>query len=173
MSVNFTVPSSARFISPAVSFTAAFNTPTVGKYDFGIAANALKTVFELQANTVYLISQMSIGGTVASEDFLESISVIPKLRFFRKVMAEGLYTEPIPITQFNASKEVSIWVISQKAGDSLQATLTGILSQTSAFVGLASITLNVSLSVYAIDEKEYNKNFRDSLLPSFSRSIRG
>ena len=161
MSILYKIPEKARYIPTENTFSASFNTPTFGVYDFGIAANTNVSVLKMQANTVYFINALSIGGNIASEDFLSSISTTPKIYLKRKNSGENVYTSPIPILRYFDNKEISAWSLSDKGDDELLITFTGVLNQIIATMGVSPITLAVSLSIYAIDDNIWNAAFRN------------
>lgn len=168
--ITFPIPTKARFIPSENIFSAPFS----GLYNFGIAANAGKTVIELQANTVYYLDNFTVSGNVASEDFLACISTTPTLRLYRTFDPPGstLYARTIPISQFYQNKECTCFVTSQKGGESLLATFQGILNQNSSLVGIDPLIITISFSIYAMDDNEYNRQFRDTLDPLFSQKLR-
>jgi len=172
MSIFYQVPQTSRFIPTANNFEAAFNVPTLGKYDFGIAGNAQQEIIPLQPNTVYLIERLRVAGTIAEGDYVESIDTLPLVSINRSIRDERVYSRPIPIVTYAEGWEVGAWVLSDKAGDLLTMTFTGVLNQIPSTVGLASIRVSVSLSIFAVDSGWFNTHFRNELSPTIGQSLR-
>lgn len=144
-----------------------FSAPFTGVYDFGIAANVKQTVFQMDANVVYFLNSFSIGGNIASEDFLSAIATVPTLTLSRKNDGQQVYTRSFPIGQFTAEKDCTCFVESNKGGDELQATFAGVLNQTPNLLGVNPIIITLSFTCFALDDREYNTLFRDRLPGGF------
>lgn len=160
MAINRDITSKARIIPTQNNFSAAY---TLGVYDFGTVGNTAQVVFTLDANSVYYLDRFSVAGNIASEDFLSCISVTPLLTLGRKNDNQLIYTRSFPITQFYENKDCSCFVESNKGNDALVVSLTGVLNQNSNLVGVDPVILTLSFSCYAIDDRDYNRVFRDSL----------
>ena len=161
MAINFQIPTQSRYISTSTIFTAAFNVPTVGQYDFNVVGNQNVIVQELEPNVVYLIERMSVGGTLPEGDFLSSIVTFPILTIKRAISNQIVYKKPFPIVNYADGIETAAFIHSDKGGDSLTLSFIGSLSQLPSMVGLAEVKLQISLSIYAIDSGYFNAAFRD------------
>jgi hypothetical protein len=159
MSRSVILPKKSRYIPTNNIFSASFNSPSYGVYDFGVAANAGQTVIVLQPNTVYFVDYFSVSGNIASETFLSVISTQPYLTFSKKT-GGVLFTQKIPVSSFSAENPIGQFLDSQIDGDEIQASFTGVLSQNSDLVGVSPVSLNLKLSIYAMDEREYNEAYR-------------
>jgi hypothetical protein len=159
MAIVQKIPHEARFIPTNNTFAAAFGTPTVGYYDFGIAANSGQNVIALQPSTYYYVDYFQIAGNIPSETFLSVISTQPVLEFKRRLDGHIMFTAGIPISAFSAQIYISAFFYSQKKDDYLTATFSGILAQNFDLVGVSPININMKLAVYAMDEKIYGKEF--------------
>ena len=156
-------PNVARYQYTFNLFSATFNVPTIGVYDFGKAANNFQTVFLLEKNSIYLIDQISTGGNIPESDYFSSIKVTPQVFFSLKVTrGEPVFVKSFPVVQYLKGQEFTTVIKSEKGGDALQMSVTGILNQTSNTVGITPINISVSLSVYEINEKNANIYFRDA-----------
>lgn len=165
MSVQWVVPHQSRFAQTGNVFTASFNVPTVGVYDFGVAANRDVVVLELQPNTQYLIERLTIGGDISEADYAGALALAagaPSLSLRRRLDGVTVYETPIPILRYIQNQEAAVWLASDNAGDALTATLTGVMNQTAALVGISSIALSVSFAVYAVESTIYNRAFLGS-----------
>lgn len=170
MSIIQPIPHNARYVSASNIFSAAFNSPTIGKYDFGVAGNQNVDVLELQPNSIYYIDTMSIGGNITTEDYLGAINTLPKLTLRRKIGTENLYSKQVPIVQFFQEKQISNFVKSDKGGDFLTMSFEGVLNQTSSLLGISSVSINVFLSIYIVDDNYYNTAIREAMPMSYAQN---
>jgi hypothetical protein len=157
MAIVHKIPEKARFIPTENTFSAPFS----GTYDFATAGNTNQLVLALDANTVYYIDNFSVGGNIAREDYLSAISVVPAIVLSRKLDKSSVYLKPIPLAQFYENKPCTCFVESNKKGDELQISSTGLLVQVANIIGVDPVKITVSFSIYAMDSSEYNKKFRD------------
>jgi hypothetical protein len=155
--IQFPVPHKSRFLPIARSFSAPFT----GIYDFGIAANTDAKLLDLQANTVFIISSYSIGGNIASEDYLSAINTLPQFVLKRRNDGQQIHTGTVPVVQFEQNKEAMIFFESKQGDDELRITFAGILNQTGDLVGVDPVIINLSFSIFAIEDNEYAKKFFD------------
>jgi len=161
MAINFQIPTQSRYISTSTIFTAQFNVPTPGQYDFNVPANQNVQVQELEPNVVYLIERMSVGGTISEGDFLSSIVTFPILTIRRSISNQIVYKKPFPIVNYADGIETAAFIHSDKGGDQLTLSFVGSLLQLPSMVGLAEVKMQISLSIYAIDSGYFNAAFRD------------
>lgn len=172
MAVNFQIPTQSKYISTSTIFTAQFNVPTLGRYDFNVAGNQNINIQELDANVVYLIERMSVGGTISEADYLASIDTFPILTIRRSISNTIVYKKPFPIVNYADGIEIAAFIHSDKGGDNLTLSFTGSLLQLPSMVGLAEVKMQISLSIYAIDSGYFNAAFRDIQNISMGQSNR-
>ena len=172
MSIIYKIPQQSRFISTSTVFVSTFNVPTPGRYDFNVAANQNVNVIELQKNVVYLIERLSFGGNISEIEFLSSIVDFPLLSIKRSVSSEIVYQRPLPIVNYADGIETAAWIHSDKQNDFLTFSLSGLLLQTPAMVGLVNVKIQVTASIYAIDSAYYNAAYRDVQNSSIGQSNR-
>lgn len=161
MAINYQIPQQSRYISTSTIFTADFNVPSPGYYDFNVANNQGIKVEPLNMGTVYLIERISIGGTLSEADYLASIIDFPLLSIKRSVSNEIVYKRPFPIVNYADGIEAAAWIHSDKSNDFLSLSFSGILTQLPSMVGLSQVKIQVSLCIYAIDSQYYNASYRD------------
>jgi hypothetical protein len=170
------IPHNARYIPASVIASAAFNVPTVGKYDFGVSANTGISILTFQPNTWYFIDSISIGGTISEEEYCQSISVLPSIVFRRKIgfggVPENIYTYPLPIPKYSENREVAVFTHSDKKDDALIVDVAGVLNQIPPTVGTSPISLTFAISIFQIDEKGYNEAMREAISPKFGQAQR-
>jgi len=157
----YQIPQQSRYIPTSTIFTATFNNPTIGRYDFNVAGNQNILVEQLKPNVVYLIEKYSIGGNISELDYLGSIVDFPLLTIKRSVSSQIVYQKPIPLTNYADGLDCSVFIHSDKQNDFLTLSLSGVLTQLPSMVGINEVKLHVSFSLYAIDSSYYNAAFRD------------
>ena len=159
MAIQYEVPKNARFVSTTNIFTATFNVPTPGFYDFGITANNQIILTPLLTNTVYLLGRISVGADIPEGDFLDAISSIPKLTLRKGIANEIVYQQPVPIVTYVNDQEMIAWIDNKKANNSLKLEVTGTLIQTAALVGKATVKINVNYLIYAIENTVFYSKY--------------
>jgi len=155
------LPHNARYIPTSSVFTATFNTPTLGKYDFNSSGNQNTVILpNLDTNSIYIIADMQVGGNIPQEEYLAAINTTPFIRLKTKVTKEIVYASVIPVVLYSQSKDITAYVHSDKGGDQLVADMQGILNQTSYLLGLPSVSISITFSIFAMDSRDYNEYFR-------------
>ena len=156
--ITYQLPRRIRYIPATALFSATFNVPTIGKYDFA----GTKQVFidTLLPNTVYLIDSISIAGNVASEDYLAALDIIPTFTLRKSFQNEHIFDRPIEIQSFSTDRQIVHFFKTGLNNCGLVADITGRLNQIAAFIGIATIKLSINLSIHAIDESDFEKFFR-------------
>jgi len=156
--ITYQLPRKIRFIPASALFTATFNAPTLGKYDF--AEQQKVFVQKLIPNTVYLIDSFSIAGTIAQEDFLSSISTVPLLNLRKTLNNENIFDVPLQIQNYATDRQIVHFFKTGLNNCGLAANLTGILDQTPELIGVSAITLSINFSLHAVDASEFEKLYR-------------
>jgi len=160
---SYQIPHTARYIPTTAIFTATFNVPTVGKYDFGISANKNVLVENLLPGTIYLIDRLSIGGDINEGVFLDAIETLPELILRKSQTKEIVYKKPMPIVQYIDDQDIIAWIKTDKSKEDLTLDLTGVLKQTPSLVGVVDVKIFVSFSIYAIESSVFNFWFTNVL----------
>lgn len=171
MSLMYPLPQKFKFNSTTTIFSAAFGVPTPGFYDFNVAANVIN-LFEMQRNVVYYLERMSLGGNISEENYLNSIAVLPQLSFESSLTGEKLFMQSLPVVKFYDDRQATSFIYSDKQNDFLVLRFTGVLKQIPATIGLASIDINLTLSIYEIKDKDFNIAFRDVVHNQLNRGLR-
>jgi hypothetical protein len=174
MALSIQLPLQAsQYISTNNSFNAAFS---AGYYTFAAVANQKQIVIPLEINSVYLIERIFIAGNIPAEDYLSSIDYnlgadnIPLLRLNRLKDNSQCHTRPIPVVQYSINREAPIIIYSDKKGDQLLMTVSGVMVQTAKTLGIDPITLSIGLSIYQINEKFFNQGMKTSMSSEFGLS---
>lgn len=155
--ITYNLPRRIRFVPASGIFTAAFNVPTVGKYDFN--GQVVTLAAALVPNSVYLIDSYSVAGNVAGEDFLSAIDTAPGFTLLKTVNNENVFDGPIQIHSYFTDRQIVHFFRTNQNKTGLSGKLTGVLNQIPAFVGIASISLSINFSLHAIDESKFEKEF--------------
>ena len=157
--ITYQLPRKIRFIPASALFTATFNSPTLGKYDF----NGQQKTFvqKLNNNTVYLIDSFSIAGNIAQEDFLSSINIVPLLNLRKTLNDENIFDVPLQIQNYATDRQIVHFFKTGLDNCGLAANLTGLLDQTPALIGISAITLSINFSLHAVDASDFEKLYRN------------
>lgn len=155
MGIAKTLPKNAKFIQTVNLFTATFNVPTVGVYDWTVAANQGVNVINLDRKSVYFIDRINFACDISEGDFLAAINTIPTfhLRLFKN--RHPVYVRRMPLGNYVDNQETNTFFGSKIEGDQLIMDFNGILNQTAPLVGDPTIVASVSLNVYQIDNTDW------------------
>lgn len=153
------IPDSSFLIPTVNLFTADYNTPTPGYYDWGVAANTNQEIFGISPGFLYYMAIMNFGATVPEGDFLANVSTIPKIQFGTSLTGRSLFGGGYPIANYLKNNEISAFLWTAQKEDTLIGTFTGVLSQNAALAGVASITAHVSLNLFQIVDKDFTNKF--------------
>ena len=173
MSINYKIPRSSRFILTSNVFTAQFNVPLVGGYDWGILANVGQKIIDMEPGTIYLIERISVGCDMSEADFLEAITTLPLITLRESQSNEFVYKSPFPISNLIDDKDIVAWVWTDKGDEDLIATFTGQLTQTAALVGRATLSFYINYSIYAIDDSPFSNKIKGILGGSQGEDVSG
>lgn len=154
--ITYPLPRKIRYIPASATFTATFNTPTVGKYDFAGTSKVL--IPQMKEKSLYMIDSVSIGGNIAAGDYFDAIDTIPVLSLRKSLGAEKIL-QPIQINGYFTDRQIVYFFKSTQNKMDLSADIVGVLKQTPALVGIPSISLIVTLTVYLIRDNEFEKQY--------------
>jgi hypothetical protein len=164
MSVIKTIPKSSRFHLPFIKFTANFNVPTLGEYDFNQPANQNKVIFpSMLPSSIYMIERINFSATIPEGDFLEALDVTPQALFRYNIERYPVYMRPLTMVKYVDNMEAVAYFSSLNRAEQLVIDFTGKLFQTAALVGVPSITVEIELNVYEIIDQDWIKAFNQSL----------
>jgi hypothetical protein len=163
MSLQYSIPKTATYLPTNNEFTAVFNVPTPGVYDFAAPANQSRSVLAMNTNAIYLINRITVGGTISQESYLGNIVTLPimTLRYIKE--NQRVYPLSIPLNQFVDGAEAVAWFWSDKQDDGLTMSIaTGVLSQDADLVGRPDIRITVSLSIFEITDNGFIQDFKQN-----------
>jgi hypothetical protein len=155
------VSSTSRFRDRSVRFTATFNAPTVGVYDFAIAANTGVFLMAITTFPVYLIDQFYVSATVNEGPFVEALTAdLLRVQLRRGSDGQAVFPEPIPTIKYSDGAPCAAYFVGAKINDTLIVDCLGQLSQPASLVGVATITLQVGFRMYEIVDNEWIQRYR-------------
>lgn len=177
------IPASAKYIPVSAVFTGIFNTPAIGQYSFNTPGNQGIELLKYQSNSWYYLDVLTIGGTISSLDFSNSIASPFSLVLRKSITGERVYSRDIGIPLYSESRELSVFTNSDKGSDPkypggpqrsdiLVADLGGILNQISSTVGIAQISLSLVIAIFQMDLASYNEAMRQPVTAKFSQQLR-
>lgn len=162
MSLSYSIPKTATYLPTRNEFTAAFNVPTPGVYDFNIAANQNRPVLNMNQNAIYLINRITIGGTISQEQYLSNLVLLPLMVLKFTKENQRVYPLSIPLVQFSDAQEAVAFFWTDKSDDALTMSIpTGQIGQDASLVGVPSVKLNISLSIFEITDNGFIQNFKN------------
>ena len=166
MSLPITIPVGSWPIITANSFTASYNTPTLSKYDWAVAANQNNTILALDEWSVYIIERLAFTCNISEGDFQDNLvkTDLPKLQLKTKATNQQIFLTPQPFVNYFDNLELLKYFYTTQSGDELQGTFTGELNQSAATAGKATIDANVQLNIYRVTSTEWVKRFIDEKL---------
>lgn len=173
MSIIYQIPHNARYLQTKNIFTATFNNPELGKYDFGVAGNTDVKIQDIFKGTIYLIERVVVGGNIPEVDYSGAIETFPQIKLRFKKTKTIVYKLPLPIVKYYDNLDVVAWVYTDIGNDELMADFTGLLDQTADLVGITEVKINVSFAMYAIEDTNFKIRFRDKLSSRSGSQVAG
>lgn len=159
MSLILQLPPGSQFYQPMVRFTATFNNPLIGGYDWNVAGNTDVTFQFIRKNALYLFERYSFSANIAEGTFLDNVLTVPTLQV--RVPSETnrmIYPNPIPLVNYIDGLETLIYAYSDQ-DQNLTGTFRGQLNQGAALVGVPTVIAQVQFNIYEIKNKDWIENF--------------
>jgi hypothetical protein len=173
MATNFQIPDKSTLIPTTTIFSAQFNVPTVGRYDFTLTpANQNVFCMDMRPDVIYFIDSYSVGANITEEQFLESITVFPQLQITKRFDSQNLYRAPLQIVNFTDHGELSNFFHSDILDDQLLLSFTGELRQLASMVGISPVRIQVSMNIFEIEEQYFSAAHRDAVNVSMGQRNR-
>ena len=149
-------------ILTANSFTATFNAPTLGRYDFGIAANQNQTLQAIKPQHIYIIERVAFSLNIASGVFQEAIDKtngFPRLKITKKSRKKNIYAKDQPLIIYLNNFETVFFAQTPQTGDELQASFNGQFFQPGAIIGQPTIEAYLQFNIYEVRDPLWIKSF--------------
>ena len=169
--ISLTIPYTSRIIQKSVVFPAVFNAVTPGKYNFNGGFGNYQAIMPILKGSLYFLQSVTIGGNIAVDSFLDSISVFPQLSLFRSTDKYLFFPQPFPVVNYVNAQEVNSWIFTDRDGDVLNGFLTGILDQTADLIGVSPVQLSFQFDFYEISDTAFVNNFRQGNADTFRKKL--
>lgn len=132
-----------------------------GIYTWADAPTALTPVRPIRENVIYYFREVSLAADISELDFTGAIITTPQLFMFKESDARHvLFREPLIMNQFFKSMPYRFSWETNQVNDQLFAAFRGVLNQTPALVGKASIVLKVDVFAQEIVDDNFNNSFK-------------
>lgn len=161
--VTWKIPYKSFYFPVTRIFSAQFNVPTVGKYDFNIAANQKLEFFKIYDDKIYLIDRVFINADIGSDVYNFSISTAPELQFYLGVSDQFLLKYPYSIME-TEQQNIGLFLYTDQRSDRFLVTMRGVFNQVAETIGQNIIRLFVTLGVFEITDTNFVSRFRSSSL---------
>lgn len=174
MGISKTIPQDSRFIQTVNTFTALFNVPSLGQYNFvnGAVNENIAVLSNLQKNHIYMIEKYSFSATIPEGAFLEATANVCTFQLLRSIDKQVVYQAPIPLINYIDGQSCVGYFWAAQDSDVLIATFRGLLNQPAALVGVASIIAQVTLNIYEISDTDWIQSFKQNTGREYSRRFR-
>ncbi len=149
------IPRNSIFRPVVNTFLATFNSPTPGKYDWGVAANVDQAVMTLAGHNLYYLALMNFSATVDEGSFLQNISTAPRVQFRSGQNKSALFGGSYPLAKYLINNSIGAFFSSPQKSDTLTATFTGVLNQDATLISFPTITAVLAMNVFEITDQDF------------------
>jgi len=167
------IPKRSVLIPTVNRFSANFNFPAVGQYDFGVAANIRVPVFPAVRGMVYWLDRISFTATADEGVYLSAISTMPLLDLIWEQDGTRIFARSFPLVNYRDGQEINTVCESTKGNEQVLATVSGVLNQVPALVGVDPVTIQISLEVYQVFDLNWINAWRDNTRPDIGKRLIG
>ena len=173
MSIVKKIPDGSRLMIVGGVFSADFNVPTIGRYNFTDAQNGSSNFrnrgvdlgIELVPGSLYYADKLSFSANVAESDFLESIDLtdnenIP--RFYMRTSGDlkSVYAYSSRVFKYYENFEIGQFFFNSNVKNNLLADFSAKLKQNANMVGVGTLFAQLSMSIYEIYDTDFIKEWR-------------
>lgn len=155
-----TIPKSSNYLQTVTRFTANFNVPSPGQYNFEVAGNTGVAILDINPHSVYIIDKINFSTTAPEEVYFSAINTIPTATLRKSKDAGVIYQRPLPLVSYLKANEAIAYFWTRQNADTLIVDFHGILDQPAPLVGVASITAQLQLDIYQIMDENWCQLFR-------------
>jgi hypothetical protein len=173
MSIVKTIPDGSRLMIVGGVFSADFNNPTIGRYNFTDSLNAssdfrnrgVSLGLELNGGSLYYADKLSFNCNVAESDFLETIDLsndenIPKFYMRTSVDLKSVYAYSARIFKYYENFEIGQYFLNNNSKNVLLADFSARFKQNANMVGVGTMYAQLSLSIYEIVDTSFIGEWR-------------
>lgn len=159
--MQVTIPRSSIFRPIVKKFVASFGNPTVGQYNFDVAANRNVSLMPINYGNLFFISFLNFSASIPENAYLENVVRVPQLLFLTKQNAINIFGGPQPFVKYLPQNEVNAFFRSRQKNDFLTGTFTGALEQSASLVGPSQVIAVVSANLFEIQDQKWIREFED------------
>lgn len=153
--MSLIIPRNSIFRPVVNTFVATFNTPTAGKYDWGLAANVDQAVMTLAGHNLYYLALMNFSATVDEAAFLQNISTAARVQFRSGQNKAALFGGSYPLVKYLVNNSIGAFFSSPQKADTLTATFTGVLNQDASLISYPTITAVLQMNIFEITDQDF------------------
>lgn len=167
MSIPLTIPVTARPFLTANTFTATFNAPTLGRYDFNVAANQNNIVIPIRHTSVYVLERINFSASVPEGVYQEAIdptNLLPNLQLLTTVQQVQIFPEKQPFINYVDNLSLLLFFHTTQDNDNLLATFTGQFTQPAFMVGMVTMDVYIQFNIYEINDTDWVARYHDRKL---------
>lgn len=161
MSLYQKIPADSIPIQTESRFTATFNNPTLGQYDFNVAANRNVLIHPTNRDSIYLLDKQSFSLDIPEGVFKSAIDTPPMLSFRDSKTNSQILQLPIPYINYFDNLDFSKYYQAIQDGANIVGTMTGVLDQPVELDGIVTITALVQFVIYEIRDQNWIRNYLD------------
>jgi len=173
MSIIKEIPDGSRLMIVGGVFSADYNTPTIGRYNFTDALDvnlnfrnrSVNLGIELNPGALYYADKLSFSSNIAESDFLETIDLsdsenIPRFYMRTSVDLKSVYSYSSRIFKYYENFEIGQYFFNSNTKNFLYADFSAKLKQNANLVGVGTIYSQLSMSIYEIIDTEFIGKWR-------------
>lgn len=174
MAIVKKIPDGSRLMIVGGVFSADFNNPTIGRYDFTESLTAggdyrnrkVNLGIELNPGSLYYADKLSFNCNIAESDFLETIDLssqenIPKFYMRTSVDLKSVYAYSSRIFKFYENFEIGQYFFNSNVKNYLLADFGAKFKQNANMVGVATMFAQLSMSIYEIVDTDFIGEWRN------------
>jgi len=152
--------------SPPIEFvyrsSAAF---LAGFYTWADVPSALTPNRPLMENVLYYFRSITFTADIEELDYTSCIVTMPAFQMYLKGTQKSiLFREPIYMAKFFQNFDYRFVWLTQRAGEQLFASWTGVLNQNANLVGKTPISLTAVISAQEIVDDKFIRKFKKAYL---------
>lgn len=163
MSIPLKIPINSQPSITGNIFSAAFNVPTLNRYDFtNTAANQNVNVLQLEKWAVYVIERINFAANIPQGEYLEAIDTaggLPDFQLSTTASNQQIFPNRQPLINYVDNLEVIQVFRTQQDNDFLRVSFRGLFAQTAALVGVGTLYAFLQMNIYKIQDVEWIQKF--------------
>jgi hypothetical protein len=158
MTLINSIPTSSRPIQTESIFTATFNNPGTGLYDFNISTNKNIEVHPTNDDSIYFLDRMNFSLDIDEAVFKKAILVPPSFSIKSQNAMQQKLPTAIPLINYVDNTEYQ-YFYEESSGQPITARFSGVLAQIPELVGVVTIKAFIQLNVYEVRDQHWINNY--------------